>query len=367
MNSFPFFNRRAAPSFFMNLLIFCALAIVLGSCTMVIETPKPTDGTGTDLTTTALNPTTEELPLVSPTEVTTEMPIITLTPEPTATAETITPENFVTVEFKSENLEENIKAWQEGRMDYQLMEVTEEGWGKGLGLVVDEEKTKVSMNKETRDYFFQGVYLGRETIKLNMNEGMANPDNISLPDEYKNSQFLNDDILVTFNKMANKVIDGFPNGADYTVVFVGLEDGLVIPLSMGYEVEGKDIFKGGGLVTRKSPDIANEKFPGRFELGILETLPVNASTSLVNVEVGQAIAIELQIYKEYGLAFYLNMMESRPDVVNLNFLSIISGIYSKSQEMVNGNFDILAVNSGENITWQQLYTLPSIRQYFISK
>ena len=68
-------------------------------------------------------------------------------PEPTATTEIVTPENFVTVEYKSEDLEENIKAWQEGRMDYQLMEVTEEGWGKGLGLVVDEDKTKTSVNK----------------------------------------------------------------------------------------------------------------------------------------------------------------------------------------------------------------------------
>jgi len=138
MNSHVFFKRRTAPSFFMNLLIFCALAIVLGSCTMVIETPIPSDGTGTDLPTTALNPSTE---------VAIEIPTFTLPPEPTATTEIVTPENFVTVEYKSEDLEENIKAWQEGRMDYQLMEVTEEGWGKGLGLVVDEDKTKTSVNK----------------------------------------------------------------------------------------------------------------------------------------------------------------------------------------------------------------------------
>lgn len=367
MNSHVFFKRGTIPFFCTNLLIFCALAIVLSSCTMVIETPKPTDGTDTDLTTTAVNPATQEMTLVPLTEGVTEMPIITLPPEPTATPETVTPENFVTVEYKSENLEENIKAWQEGRMDYQLMEVTEVGWGKGLGLVVDEEKTKTSMNKHFSAYYFQGIYLGRETIKLFMNEGMANPENISLPDEYINSPRLKENLLVTFNKMADKVIGGFPNGADYTVVFVGMDNGLVVPLSMGYEVESKDFIKEALPAEMVTSYIPDGKFPGRNELGFLEGSLVKPSASLVDVKVGNAIAFELKVYKEYGFTFYINPIEFRPNNVNLNFLSIMSGLNSNAQEMVNGNLDLLAVNSGENISWRQLYTMPHVNQYFFTR
>ena len=308
----------------------------------------------------------------SPTEATYEVtstPGIesTINPPTEVATETATPEDFVTVEFKSDNLDENIKAWQEGKIDYQLMEVTEEGWGKGLGLVVDEDKTKTKRNEYTNAYFFQGVYLGRETIKLKMNEEMANPENISLPDEYINSSRLNEDLLVTFNKAANRVIDGFPNGIKYGIVFVGMENGLVIPLSMGYEVEGKDIIKEQGLPTKKCPEVTNGKFPTKGELSWLECPLVNGNTSFVNVKTRETIAFELEIFKEYGFTFFINTIESRPINVIFNFFSIMSGQDSNSQEMVNGNLDFLAVNSDKNINWQQLYTMPYVTRYFTSK
>jgi len=195
---------------------------------------------------------------------------------------------------------------------------------------------------------------------------MANPENISLPDEYINSPRLKEDLLITFNKMADRVIGGFSNGVKYTVVFVGMENGLVIPLSMGYEVEDKKDFIKEGLPTKECPEITNGKFPIKGELAFLETTLVRPSTSLVNVKAGQTIAFELGVYKEYGFTFYINMSESRSNYFNLNFLSIISGQNSNTQEMVNDNFDLLAVNSGENITWQQLYTMPYVIRYFTS-
>jgi len=306
----------------------------------VTETPQPV-------------PTSTETPLPSPTE--------TIVP-----TEVVTPESLVTIEFKSENLEENIKAWQEGKMNYQLMEVTEEDWGKGLGLIVDEEE-EVEINDLTRQYYFQGVYLGRETIKLNMSEEMANPENISLPDEYKNSPALKEDLLLTFNKMAESVIGGFPTGVDYTVVFVGMENGIVIPLSMGYEVEGKDIFNEEGLPTKKCPDITDGKFPDRNELSYLNTVLVNANTSFVNVKAGQTIAFEVAVLKKYGFTYNTNLVESRPNDVKLNFLSQLIGQFSNTLEMVNGNWKLLEVKNGDDLTWKQLFNMPYVTEYFVSR
>jgi hypothetical protein len=336
------------------LLIALVLIVVLAGC-MSTPTSAPT-----------LAPTST-LPTPNPAEVATEVPIA-LTPELTATAEIVTPENLVKVEFKSENLEENITAWQEGRMDYQLMEVTEAGWGSGLGLVVDEKETGIKLSKEFNPYYFQGVYLGRETIKLKISEKMANPENISLPIEYKNYYRMEEDVSITFNRLANSVIGGFPDGVDNTVVFVGMENGVIIPLSMGYEVEGKDIMK-EGLATNKCPDITNGKFPSRDEVFYLEKTPVNASVSLVDVKAGQTIAFEIKVVTKYEVAYLLNTMDSRPKdlVVHLNVLSLVSGRNSNNQEMANGNFELLNVKSGEDITWLQLFTMPYVTEYFVSR
>lgn len=67
------------------LFILIMLASILSSCGMIIETLVPTVS-NVESTPTVQNRATQELTLVSPTEVATEMPTFTLTPEPTATA-----------------------------------------------------------------------------------------------------------------------------------------------------------------------------------------------------------------------------------------------------------------------------------------
>ena len=79
-------NFHTKHSFLSILLIFIALSGMLGACRPISETPKSTGGVDIELTATLENPVAQELTLVSPAEVMTEMPTITLTPEPSPTA-----------------------------------------------------------------------------------------------------------------------------------------------------------------------------------------------------------------------------------------------------------------------------------------
>ena len=77
-------KQNSTISISARLLILILLANILSSCVTVIQTQGPIVPTS-EFTLTVQNPATQELTLVSPTEVAIEMPTITLTPEPTAT------------------------------------------------------------------------------------------------------------------------------------------------------------------------------------------------------------------------------------------------------------------------------------------
>jgi len=136
---------------------------------------------------------------------------------------------------------------------------------------------------------------------------------------------------------------------------------------MGYEVEGKDIFNEEGLPTKKCPDITDGKFPDRNELSYLNTVLVNANTSFVNVKAGQTIAFEVAVLKKYGFTYNTNLVESRPNDVKLNFLSQLIGQFSNTLEMVNGNWKLLEVKNGDDLTWKQLFNMPYVTEYFVSR
>lgn len=92
MNSQTPLKRKTTQSLVASILIFSMLAGMLSACNMIIVTPIPTEVIDMELTPSQDLPATQELTLVSPTEEATEMPTelptFTLTPEPTATAET---------------------------------------------------------------------------------------------------------------------------------------------------------------------------------------------------------------------------------------------------------------------------------------
>jgi len=68
------------------LCLLIALSGMLGACHPIAESPKSTGGVDIELTPTVEDPAAQELTLVSPTEGMTEMPTLTLTPEPSPTA-----------------------------------------------------------------------------------------------------------------------------------------------------------------------------------------------------------------------------------------------------------------------------------------
>jgi hypothetical protein len=79
-------NLRPQHTILSTLCLFIVLSGMLSSCRPIAETPNSTGGVDIELTPTVEEPVAQELTLVSPTEAMTEMPTLTLTPEPSPTA-----------------------------------------------------------------------------------------------------------------------------------------------------------------------------------------------------------------------------------------------------------------------------------------
>ena len=108
-------KQNSTISISARLLILILLANILSSCVAFIQTQVPIVPIS-EFTPIVVNPATQELTLVSPTEVAIEMPTITLTPEPTATVlptETATEMLIPTSDLESATAVEDLRKLNE--------------------------------------------------------------------------------------------------------------------------------------------------------------------------------------------------------------------------------------------------------------
>ena len=144
-----------------KLLILAILVGLLSSCGLVIQEPVVT-GTAIETTSIVENPATQELTLVSPAEVATEMPTNTLTPEPTATATEVLEAGEISLERKQE-IVDRVNAFINAEGQYSDEELRKDPTWFDL----DTDEGKPLPFGMINPAFFQGVFVDYQILNNN--------------------------------------------------------------------------------------------------------------------------------------------------------------------------------------------------------
>jgi len=154
-------KHKATISFSAHLFIFILLASLLSSCGIVIQTPMPTE-TVVEINLTIQSPETVEATSIPPTEVVTEMPTASLTPEATATATEILEAGEISTERKQEIID-RVNAFINAEGQYSDEELRKDPTWFDL----DTDESKPLPLGMLDPGYFQGILVEHDLINNN--------------------------------------------------------------------------------------------------------------------------------------------------------------------------------------------------------
>lgn len=175
-------------SFSTRLIMFILLASLLSSCGAIIQTPMPTEIVA------EINPTivSSEIALstsIPPTDEATDIPTITLTPEPTATATEVLEAGEISTERKQE-IVDRVNAFINAEGQYSDEELKKDPTWFGL----DTDENKPLPLGMLSPVYFQGVLVDYEIVNNNyhlimgtlLRTGERAVFDYSFPDKFEN-------------------------------------------------------------------------------------------------------------------------------------------------------------------------------------